>query len=336
METTAKPVLFSGIQPSGNLMIGNHIGAIKNWAELQDEYSCFFAIVDMHAMTIRQDPEKLRERCLAFLCLYIACGIDPEKCTIFIQSHVPNHAMLSWILNCYTYMGELGRMTQFKDKSAKHHTNINAGLFGYPVLMAADILLYRSDLVPVGEDQKQHLELTRNIAKRFNSLYGDIFKVPAPYIPEQGARIMGLQDPNGKMSKSDENPYGYIALLDSPDTIHDKIRRATTDSDREIRYAPEKPGISNLLTISSAITGESIPKIEQDYRGKGYGVFKADVSERVIEFLKPIQSRYQELTKADSYLDSILSRGAHSARETSEFVMQKVKGAVGLMPERLV
>lgn len=334
MEAIAKPVLFSGVQPSGNLMIGNYIGALGNWVTLQDGYDCFYAIVDLHAITVRQDPADLRRRCLEFLCLYIACGIDPERSTVFIQSHVSNHTVLSWILNCYTSMGELSRMTQFKDKSAKHKANISAGLFDYPVLMAADILLYDTDLVPVGDDQRQHLELTRNIAKRFNGIYGNVFNIPEPYIAESGARIMSLQNPSVKMSKSDSNPYNYIALLDSPGIIREKIKRATTDSGKEIRQDPAKAGISNLLDIYSAITGEPISSIEKDYAGKGYRILKNDITDRIIEFLKPIQNRYQQLAEEHAYLDGILAQGAQNAYVKSKSVLKKVQDAIGMIPKR--
>jgi len=257
-ENRKRPVLLSGIQPSGNLMIGNYIGALKNWVELQDQYDCLFVLVDLHAITVKQDPADLRRRSFEFLCLYLACGIEPEKNTIFVQSHVPGHSELSWILNCFTYVGELNRMTQFKEKSTRHNTNVNVGLFDYPVLMAADILLYGTDLVPVGHDQKQHLELARNIAERFNNIYGEIFTVPEPYIPKVGARIMSLQDPTSKMSKSDDNPNNYVALLDSPDIVRNKIKRAVTDSGSEIKYDESKPGICNLLSIYSAITERAI------------------------------------------------------------------------------
>ena len=333
MKNLEKPTLLSGIQPSGNLMIGNHIGAIRNWVALQDKYDCLFVVVDLHAITVRQDPVIFRKRCLEFLCLYLACGIDPAKSTIFIQSHVGTHAELSVILNCYTYMGELNRMTQYKEKSARHDSNINAGLFDYPVLMASDILLYRTDLVPVGDDQKQHLEITRTIASRFNKLYGNIFTIPEPFIPEVGARIMSLQDPGSKMSKSDEDANSYIALLDSPQTVHDKLKRAVTDSGREIRCDAAKPGISNLLTIYSTISGKPTPAIEEDYEGKGYGAFKKDLAELIIAFLKPIQKRYQELSEEHPYLNSIISEGARKARVRSEATLRCVHEALGFVPK---
>lgn len=331
MNTMIKPTLLSGIQPSGNLMIGNYIGAIRNWVELQDEYDCLFVLVDLHTITVRQDPAYFKKRCLEFLRLYLACGIDPDKSTIFVQSHVRAHSELSCILNCYTYMGELNRMTQYKEKSSQHSTNINAGLFDYPVLMAADILLYRTDLVPVGDDQKQHLELTRTIAKRFNKIYGDIFTVPEPFISKVGARIMSLQDPGSKMSKSDEDANSYIALLDSPEGVRRKLKRAVTDSGKEIRYDKTKPGICNLLTIYSTISGKSINALEQDYEGKGYGVFKNDLAEIIIEFLKPIQRRYRELYEEHSYLTKILAQGARTARIKSEATLRKVHDVLGFI-----
>jgi len=333
-ENCMKPILLSGIQPSGNLMIGNHIGALRNWVRLQDEYDCLFVLVDLHAITVKQDPSDLQRRCYEFLCLYLACGIDPAKNTIFVQSHVPGHSELSWILNCFTYMGELNRMTQFKEKSNRHSSNVNAGLFDYPVLMAADILLYNTNLVPVGDDQKQHLELARNVAERFNNLYGEIFTVPEPYIPEVGARIMSLQDPTSKMSKSDDNPNNYIALLDSPDVIRKKLKRAVTDSGKEIKYDEAKPGVCNLLSIYSAITGKSIDVVEQDYGGKGYGHLKNDIAEIVVEFLNPIQERYRELAKDRQYVEKILSEGATIARARSEMMLRNIHDLLGFIPRR--
>ncbi|NMA95118.1 MAG: tryptophan--tRNA ligase, partial [Clostridiales bacterium] len=285
-----RKIIFSGSQPSGLLTLGNYVGALRNWVILQDDYDCIYCIVDLHSLTVRQDPKELRACSRSFLAQYLACGLDPEKSTIFIQSHVSAHAELTWILNCFTYMGELGRMTQFKEKSKIHSDNINAGLFTYPVLMAADILLYQTDLVPVGEDQKQHLEITRDIAERFNNIYGDVFTVPEGYIPKVGARIMSLQDPTSKMSKSDENPNSFIGILDDPDTIMRKFRRAITDSDTEIRYdEQDKAGISNLMSIYSCMTGKDFDEIEKEFVGKGYGDFKTAVGESVIEVLKPIQ-----------------------------------------------
>ena len=288
-KTKNKQIIFSGIQPSGHLNIAHYIGAIINWTKLQTEYDCLFTLVDMHTITVRQEPELLREHCYEHLALYIACGIDPEKNIIFAQSQVPAHAELAWILNCYTGMGELNRMTQFKDKSKRHASNINVGLFTYPTLMAADILLYQTNLVPVGHDQIQHLELTRDIAIRFNNLYGDVFVIPEVYTPKIGGRIMSLQDPSKKMSKSDENENAFITLLDSPDVIRQKMKRAVTDSGKEVYSDASKPGVSNLLTIFSAVTNKPINTLEQEYRDGGYGKFKTDIAEAIIEFLKPIQ-----------------------------------------------
>jgi tryptophanyl-tRNA synthetase len=331
-ESPKKPVLLSGIQPSGNLMIGNYIGALGNWVKLQEQHDCLFMLVDLHSITVKQDPADLRRRCYEFLCLYLACGIDPEKNTIFVQSHVPGHSELSWILNCFTYMGELNRMTQFKEKSARHSANINVGLFDYPVLMAADILLYGTDLVPVGHDQKQHLELTRKVAERFNNLHGEIFTVPKPYIPEVGARIMSLQDPTAKMSKSDDNANNYIALLDPPNVVRKKLSRAVTDSGSEIRCDETKPGISNLLSIYSAITGRSIDLIEQDYDGKGYGQLKGDLADVIVQFLQPIQQRYAELADDRGYVDGILRQGAAAAHERSKPMLSKIRDLLGFIP----
>ncbi|MGB1579922.1 MAG: tryptophan--tRNA ligase [Nevskiales bacterium] len=285
------------MQPSGSLTLGNYIGALRNWVKMQSDYDCLFTLVDLHAITVRQDPAELRERCYEFLCLYLACGIDPQQSDIFVQSHVPQHSQLAWILNCYTQVGELNRMTQFKDKSLKHAENINAGLHNYPVLMAADILLYGTDKVPVGNDQKQHLEITRDIAMRFNNLYAPedkpIFTVPDPMIPEVGARIMSLQDPTAKMSKSDDVESNVIRLLDEPKKVAKKIKRSVTDSDTEIRFDPDnKPGVSNLLSILAAVTDQSIAQLEVDYQGKMYGALKTDTADAVVAFLEPIQARY--------------------------------------------
>jgi tryptophanyl-tRNA synthetase len=327
-----KKVLLSGIQPSGNLMIGNYIGAIKNWASLQEEYDCLFVLVDLHAITVRQDPKELLRRCYEFIALYLACGLDPVKNTIFVQSHVPAHAELAWILNCYTQTGELNRMTQFKDKAKKHESNVNVGLYGYPVLMAADILLYGADLVPVGEDQKQHLELTRDVAIRFNNLYGDVLTVPKPYIPKVGARIMSLQDPTAKMSKSDANANNYVALLDPPNLIRKKIKRAVTDSGREVRYDESRPGISNLMSINSCITDKSFEELESDYEGKGYGDFKVDLAEIVVDFLQPIQERYGEILEDEGKLAALLRDGAERASSRSKVILERVHEAIGFIP----
>ena len=300
----AKKRIFSGIQPTGNLTLGNYIGALRNFKLLEDEYDCLYSIVDLHAITIRQDPAQLRKACLRTLAIFLASGLDPEKNIIFFQSHVHEHAELAWILDCYTYMGELSRMTQFKDKSRKHADNINCGLFAYPVLMAADILLYQADLVPIGSDQKQHLELARNIAERFNALYSDTFVVPDGYFPKVGARVMSLQEPTRKMSKSDPEDT-YIAILDPADIIRKKLRRAVTDCDAEVRFDPEnKPGVSNLMSILSALTGQSLDGIAADFAGKGYGVFKDAVADAVIAALAPIQQNYEKLSADKAYLEA--------------------------------
>ncbi len=328
-----RPVVLSGIQPSGQLTLGNYIGALKNWVALQETHDCLFTLVDLHAITVRQDPAELRLRCLEFASLYIACGIDPEQSAVFIQSHVPQHAQLSWILNCYTQVGELKRMTQFKDKSRKNTDNVNAGLFDYPVLMAADILVYQTDLVPVGEDQKQHLELTRDVAIRFNNLYGPVLKVPEPYIPKLGARIMSLQDPRAKMSKSDANSNAYISLLDHPDLVAKKIKRAVTDSGTEIIHAPDtRPGISNLMVIYSAVAGKPLKQIETEYQGKGYGQFKNDLAEAAVEFIRPVQARYAELMRDTGELAQILRRGAERARARAEQTLKRVHDVLGFVP----
>ncbi len=328
-----KKIIFSGVQPSGNLTLGNYLGAIRNWIPLQEEYNCIYSIVDLHALTVRQNPAELRQRTRSLLALYIACGLDPEKNILFVQSHNSAHAELAWILNCFTYMGELNRMTQFKEKSQRHADNINAGLFTYPVLMAADILLYQTDLVPVGDDQKQHLEITRDIAHRFNNIYGDVFKVPEPYIPKVGARIMSLQQPEKKMSKSDENPNAFISLLDSPDVIIRKFKRAVTDSEAVIRYDIEnKPGISNLMSIYASVTGKSYDEIEREFEGKGYGDFKLATGEVVADTLKPIQDKHKELMANKDYLDEIMKDGAGRAQRLSYRTLRKVYKKVGLVP----
>lgn len=331
----SKPILFSGIQPSGDLMIGNYIGSIKNWVKMQDDYQCLFSLVNMHAITVEQPPEALAKRSLDFVALYLASGIDPDKSTVFIQSHVPEHAELAWVLNCSTYMGELNRMTQFKDKSQKHAQNINVGLFDYPVLMAADILLYQTEMVPVGADQKQHLELTRDLAVRYNNRFErEIFKVPEPFIPPatSGGRIMSLQDPTAKMSKSDENKNNFIALLDDPKTIVKKFKKATTDSGTEICYDPEnKPGVSNLLTIYSVISGQSIEAVEKHFDGKMYGHLKVELGELVAEYLQPIQSEYYRLRDDETLLRTLLKNGADKAREQAQKTLQDVHKAIGFV-----
>ena len=331
---THKPIVLSGIQPSGNLTLGNYIGALKHWVDMQDTFDCLYTLVDLHAITVRQDPKVLRERCYEFLCLYLACGLDPKKSTLFVQSQVPEHCQLAWILNCHTAMGELNRMTQYKDKSSKHADNINAGLFGYPVLMAADILLYQADAVPVGNDQKQHLELARDLAERFNNRYkAKILKMPEPYIPEVGARIMSLQDPTAKMSKSDDVEANVIGLLDEPKRVAKKIKRAVTDSDGEIRFdEANKPGVSNLLSMLSSVTGDSIAKLEQHYAGAGYGQLKGDLADAVVAFLEPLQARYHEFNNDRAGLDQILAQGADAARERAAPTLQKVFDATGFLP----
>ena len=328
-----KKIIFSGVQPSGNLTLGNYLGAILNWIPLQEEYNCIYSIVDLHALTVRQVPAELRKKTRSLLALYIACGLDPEKNVLFVQSHNSAHAELAWILNCFTYTGELGRMTQFKEKAQRHTDNINAGLYTYPVLMAADILLYQADLVPVGEDQKQHLEITRDIAQRFNNIYGDVFTIPEPYIPKVGARIMSLQNPEKKMSKSDENPNSYISLLDKPDVIMSKFRRAVTDSEAIVRYDEEnKPGISNLMSIYSSITGKSYGDIEKEFEGLGYGDFKTAVGQTVAETLRPIQEKHDQLMSDKAYLDNIMKDGAQRAEGLSYRTLRKVYKKLGLVP----
>jgi len=329
-----KKIIFSGAQATGTLTLGNYLGALRNWVELENEYECFYCVVDMHSITVRQDPAELRKRARALLTLYIAAGLNPEKNCLYYQSHVSAHAELSWILGCFTYMGELNRMTQFKDKAAKHADNINAGLYTYPVLMAADILLFQTDLVPVGNDQKQHLELTRDIAQRFNSIYGDVFTIPEPYIGKQGARIMSLQEPTKKMSKSDENPNASIYLLDDPDTIMRKFRRAVTDSDNRIIYSDDKPGIKNLIEIYSLSTGKSIEEVEKEFDGVGYAQFKSAVGEAVVSLLKPLQERFKELEKEKAYIDGIIKANAEKANYYANKTLRKVQKKVGF-PERI-
>ena len=330
-----KKVLFSGMQATGNLTLGNYLGALKNWVSMNDDYECYYCVVDEHSITVRQNPAELRQRARALLTLYIAAGLDPEKNCIYYQSHVSGHAELAWILNCYTYMGELQRMTQFKDKSAKHADNINAGLFTYPVLMAADILLFQADVVPVGIDQMQHLELTRDIAQRFHGIYGDVFKIPEAYLGKVGAKIMSLQEPTKKMSKSDENPNASIYLMDDPDTIIRKFKRAVTDSDSEVRYdAAEKPGISNLIDIYRATTGKSVEEVEKEFAGKGYGDFKLAVGESVVDVLKPLQERVADLSKDKAYIDSIIKNNAERANYVATKTLRKVQKKIGF-PERI-
>ncbi|CAG7839718.1 tryptophanyl-tRNA synthetase [Clostridium novyi B str. ATCC 27606] len=331
-EKEQKKVIFSGIQPSGDLTLGNYLGALKNWVKLQDEYDCYYCIVDMHAITVKQQPKDLRRRTLELLSIYVAAGIDPEKNTIFIQSHVPAHAEAAWILNCNSYMGELSRMTQYKDKSQKYGNNIGVGLFTYPVLMAADILLYQTDLVPVGKDQKQHLELTRDIAERFNGAYSPTFKVPEPYIPEAGAKIMDLQEPNKKMSKSSDNPNSFILIMDPPEVIRKKISRAVTDSLGIVKYSDEQPGVKNLMTILSVIKGKSVEEIEEDYKDQGYAQFKKDVAEAIVEELTPIQEKVKELVSNKEYLESIYKKGAEKANYVATKTLRKMQKKTGFIP----
>ena len=332
----SKPIVFSGAQPSGELTIGNYMGAMRQWVQMQDDYHCIYCIVDLHAITVRQDPAALRKATLDTLALYLACGIDPEKSTIFVQSHVPEHTQLSWVLNCYTYFGELSRMTQFKDKSARYAENINAGLFDYPVLMAADILLYQTNQVPVGEDQKQHLELSRDIAQRFNALYGDVFKVPEPFIPKSGARVMSLLEPTKKMSKSDDNRNNVIGLLEDPKAVVKKIKRAVTDSDEPpvVRYdVQNKAGVSNLLDILSAISGKSISQLEQEFAGKMYGHLKGEVAEAVSGMLSELQVRYQRYREDEAFLEQVMRDGAAKARAHAQETLKKVYAAVGFVAQ---
>ena len=327
-----KKVMLSGIQPSGELHLGNYLGAVRRWPEMIEEFDCYFFMADLHTITVRQEPAQLRRRVLTQVAQYIACGLDPEKCTIFIQSHVPAHAQLGWVLDCYTMFGELSRMTQFKDKSAKNADNINGGLFTYPSLMAADILLYQPDFVPVGEDQKQHVELTRNIVQRFNGVYGDVFKVPEPYIPKVGARIMSLTNPAAKMSKSENGDTGRVTLMDDPNVIMKQFKRAVTDSDTEkcVRYDPEnKPGVANLMTIYAAATGRSFAEIEQEFDGLGYGKFKPAVGEAVVEMIRPIQEETRRILADKAYLESVYRAGAEKASYAAEKTLRKVYKKIG-------
>ena len=326
-----KKVIFSGIQPTGCVTLGNYLGALKNWVELQNDYNCCFSVVDMHSITVRQEPAELRKRCMEFLAQYLACGIDGEENLVFFQSHVPAHAELAWVLNCNTYMGELSRMTQFKDKSAKHSTNINAGLFTYPVLMAADILLYQTDLVPVGVDQKQHLELARDIAIRFNNVYGDTFKVPEPFIPKAGAKVMSLQEPTAKMSKSDPNINGFISILDDEASIMRKFKRAVTDSDNEIVYKEGKDGINNLITIYTAVTGKTVEETEKEFSGLGYGAFKEAVGTAVADHLKPVREKYADIIKDKEYLESVYKNGAERAAYVARKTLSKTYRKIGFV-----
>lgn len=332
-EIQRKKRIFSGIQPSGIITLGNYLGAVRNWVDLQDEYDCLYCIVDMHAITVRQEPKNLRQNTYSLAALYVACGLDPEKNIIYVQSHVPAHAELSWILGTFTYVGELNRMTQFKEKVKKHPDNINAGLYTYPVLMAADILLYQADLVPVGEDQRQHIELTRNVAERFNNIYGDVFKMPEGFIPKSGARIMSLQEPDKKMSKSSEDANSYISMLDDPRAAVNKIKRAVTDSESEVRFDKEnKPGISNLINIYACITGKTVAEIEKEFAGQGYGSFKVQVGEAVAETLEKIQAEYQRVIKDKTYLENMFRTGAERADRIAQRTLAKVQKKVGFVP----
>ena len=331
-ENTPKKVMLSGIQPSGELHLGNYLGPLRHWPQMIEDFDCYFFLADLHTITVRQDPAALRRQTLTLLANYIACGLDPEKCTLFIQSHVHQHAELGWVLNCYTMFGELSRMTQFKDKSAKHAENVNGGLFTYPCLMAADILLYQPDFVPVGEDQRQHVELCRNIVQRFNGIYGDVFKMPEPYIQKVGARIMSLNTPESKMSKS--QPDGCVFLLEKPEDIARKFKRAVTDSDTEncVRYdQAAKPGVSNLIQIYAAATGKSLEDVEREFAGQGYGAYKPAVGEAVIETLRPIREETERLLKDRAYLESVYRQGAEKASYVAEKTLRKVYKKVGFL-----
>ncbi|MBR9728130.1 tryptophan--tRNA ligase [Shewanella intestini] len=329
-----KPIVFSGAQPSGELSIGNYMGALRQWVSMQDSHDCIYCVVDLHAITVRQDPQALRQACLDTLAIYLACGVDPKKSTVFMQSHVPEHTQLSWALNCYTQMGELNRMTQFKDKSQKHANNINVGLYDYPVLMAADILLYQANEVPVGQDQMQHLELTRDIATRFNNAYGDTFAIPQAFIPKQGAKVMSLHEPLKKMSKSDDNRNNVISLLEDPKAILKKVKKAMTDSEEPpvVRFDQEnKPGVSNLMSLMSGCNGQSIESIEKDFEGKMYGHLKGATGEAVVEMLAPIQARFKEFRADTTYLDEVLKQGADQARVRANATIKTVYEKIGLL-----
>lgn len=326
-----RKVVFSGIQPTGTPTLGNYLGALRNWPALQNDCFCVYSVVDMHSITVRQDPALLRRRTLELAALLLSIGIDPQRSLLFIQSHVPTHAQLAWVLDCYTQFGELSRMTQFKDKSLKHADNINAGLFTYPSLMAADILLYQTDLVPIGADQKQHLELTRDIAERFNGVYGNTFTVPEPFIPKLAARVMSLQEPTKKMSKSDDNPNAFILLLDKPDDIMRKFRRAVTDCESHVAYGEGRDGINNLMSIYAGATGKTFGEIEDEFSGKGYGDFKSAVGESVVEMLRPVQERYADLMKNRDYLESVCADGAKKALAISSRTLDKVYHKVGFV-----
>ena len=330
MDEAKKPRVFSGIQPTGGFTLGNYIGAIRNWDKLQDDCDCIYCVVDLHSITIRHEPAALRRQIREAAAMLLACGVDPKRAILFVQGDVSEHAELAWILSCYTQFGELSRMTQFKDKSQKHPDNINAGLFTYPVLMAADILLYDTELVPIGADQKQHLELARNVAERFNGIYGEVFVMPDGYFPKVGARVMSLQDPSSKMSKSDENVNAKIMLTDAPDAIIKKFKRAITDNGSEVRAADDKPGVTNLMTIYSALSGSGFAEIEKEFAGRGYGDFKAAVGELVADSLSPIQNEYARILADKAYLDGVLAEGAEAASAIAARTLAKVRRKVGL------
>lgn len=327
-----KKIIFSATQPSGRITLGNYLGALRNWVALQDDYNAIYCVADEHAITVRQDPAALRRQSLELYAQFIACGLDPEKSIIFIQSHVPQHAELAWVLNCYTMFGELSRMTQFKDKSASHADNVNAGLFTYPSLMAADILLYQADLVPVGEDQRQHVEITRNIAQRFNGIYGDVFTMPEAYIPKVAARVMSLSEPEKKMSKSSPNENSFVLVMDKPEAIMRKFKRAITDSEGGIYRSPEKPGVTNLIEIYSAVTGMTPEAVENEFNGKGYGVFKPAVGEAVVEALRPIREETERLLGDKGYLEALYRQGAEKAAALANRTLRKVHKKVGFAP----
>lgn len=334
MNNTTKPIVLSGCQPSGQLTLGNYLGAIKQWVQMQQSHECMYMIVDLHAITVRQDPKDLQQACLDGLALYLACGVDPDSSAIFMQSHVPEHAQLGWVLNCYTQMGELNRMTQFKDKAQKNQSNVNVGLYAYPVLQAADILLYQANEVPVGQDQKQHLELTRDIATRFNNIYGDVFTLPEPCIPKNGARVMSLQDPDKKMSKSDTNPNNVIGLLEDTKKLTKKIKRAVTDSDEEAKIffdVEKKAGVSNLLSLLSATGGESIEALVPQYKDKMYGHLKKDVAEAVVALINPIQDEYHRIRNDQAYLSAVMHKGSAKAREKASDTLSRAYKALGFI-----
>lgn len=331
---SSKPIVLSGAQPSGQLTIGNYLGALRQWDKMQDDYNCLYCIVDLHAITVRQEPAALRSASLDSLALYLACGIDPERSAVFMQSHVPEHSQLAWVLNCYTQFGELGRMTQFKDKSERHNNNVNAGLFTYPVLMAADILLYQANQVPVGHDQKQHLELARDVAARFNAVHGDVFTIPEPFIPQVAARVMSLQEPTKKMSKSDDNPWNFVGLLEDPKMISKKFKKAMTDSEDPPRVyfdQDNKAGVANLLNILSGVTGKEVEALVAEYEGKMYGHLKTDVADAVIALLEPVQQKFAEIRADQALMQQVLRAGAAKAREHAAKTLQRVNDAVGFV-----